>query len=326
MASLQPSGGSLLESHQGTERKRPESAEREDDSKGRRRKGLEGEQQEALEDKTGSPWPPETRPYELELCYWGMPGNNTNLNGRFDEFDEKWQKLLQDAYNEPHRHYHTLGHIKSMRDILAAYEPDINRSLFDDRFLANNMHILGLAIWFHDVVYDASKRAPGYNEVESAVKFYDYAMELAFKSPNIVIGVLHLILATITHAMPTFPSSVRVYDDNKKVQTIIEMVSIRGLHPKEILIQLFLDLDVSILGAPVEEYNTYAKQIRKEYSSFSWEEYRKGRMEVMTAFLQRERIFLTDHFHATYEQQARSNIQRELNSLQNGDENVYPCI
>jgi predicted metal-dependent HD superfamily phosphohydrolase len=90
--------------------------------------------------------------------------------------------------------------------------------------------------------------------------------------------------------------------------------------------ELFLDLDISILGAPEEKYNAYAKQIRKEYSSYSWEEYCRGRTKVMTSFLQRDRIFLTDHFHATYEEQARNNIQRELNSLQNGDEDVYPGI
>lgn len=325
MASLQEPEESLLESDKATERKRPESAEREDDSK---RQSREEEEQEALEDKSYSPWPPEIRPYELRPWCWDMPENNTDHNARFDNFDKKWRKILQDAYNEPHRHYHTLGHIQSMRDILADNQRDINRPLFDDLLTAENMHIMGLAIWFHDLVYDPTKTTPGYNEIESAVKFYDYAMEFAFEHPlwDIMIGVLHLILATITHTMPTFPSSVRAYDDNKKVQIIIEMVSIRGLRPRKILIQLFLDLDVSILAAPDEDYNTYAKQIRKEYSSFSWEEYRKGRMEVMTAFLQRERIFLTDHFNATYEQQARSNIQRELKSLQNGDENVYPCI
>jgi len=125
---------------------------------------------------------------------------------------------------------------------------------------------------------------------------------------------------------PIFPSSVSAYTQNPKVQKLIKTVSAKDLRPKENLIALFLDLDISILGAEEDKYNTYAKQIRQEYSSYSWDAYCKGRSKVMTSFLQRERIFFTTHFREKYEQHARRNIQRELNSLQNGDEKVYPGI
>jgi len=147
------------------------------------------------------------------------------------------------------------------------------------------------------------------------------------KDSDISLKVQYLILCTLTHEMqPIFPSSVSAYTQNPKVQKLIKTVSAKDLRPKENLIALFLDLDISILGAEEDKYNTYAKQIRQEYSSYSWDAYCKGRSKVMTSFLQRERIFFTTHFREKYEQHARRNIQRELNSLQNGDEKVYPGI
>lgn len=79
----------------------------------------------------------------------------------------KWINILEAAYNEPHRHYHTLGHIKSMFEQLSAIQPE---SLFS----ACEIQILHMAIWFHDIVYDTSSTV-GTNEYRSALKFGEYA-------------------------------------------------------------------------------------------------------------------------------------------------------
>src|SRR5688500_18583836 len=43
----------------------------------------------------------------------------------------------------------------------------------------------------------------------------------------------------------------------------------------------FTDADLSILGAPEDEYGEYAEKIRREYSIFSEKEYRIGRKKVL---------------------------------------------
>ena len=61
---------------------------------------------------------------------------------------------LAARYAEPHRHYHTLDHIRAVLEIV-------------DRIgaTARNPAALELAVWFHDVVYDTHA---GDNEEQSA--------------------------------------------------------------------------------------------------------------------------------------------------------------
>jgi len=61
---------------------------------------------------------------------------------------------LADAYGEPHRHYHTVTHIKAMLDGAAAVH-----AAFNDPDVAE------LAILFHDLVYDPARND---NEAQSA--------------------------------------------------------------------------------------------------------------------------------------------------------------
>lgn len=79
---------------------------------------------------------------------------------------------------------------------------------------------------------------------------------------------------------------------------------------------VFLDLDLSILGASEDDYDGYAKQIGEEYSCYSVEGYRNGRIKVMKGLLNRKRLYFTDYFHMKYEVRARENIEREIKSLE----------
>lgn len=86
------------------------------------------------------------------------------------ELRAKWIFILEVAYNEPQRHYHTLSHIRSMFERLN----EIRRST---PFSAQELQILQLSIWFHDVVYETTSEA-GSNEYLSALKFGDYARDI----------------------------------------------------------------------------------------------------------------------------------------------------
>lgn len=76
-------------------------------------------------------------------------------------------------------------------------------------------------------------------------------------------------------------------------------------------IDLFLDADMSILGMPWPQYDAYRKAVRKEYLAFGNDEYRSGRM----AFLESFSGFITEEFNAKYLEQAKYNINRELNEF-----------
>jgi predicted metal-dependent HD superfamily phosphohydrolase len=78
---------------------------------------------------------------------------------------------------------------------------------------------------------------------------------------------------------------------------------------------LFTDADLSILGHPWPLYVAYYKQVRREYSIYPDLVYNPGRKKVLNHFLQMERIFKTEPFHSRYEQQARKNLQHELDTL-----------
>ena len=104
--------------------------------------------------------------------------------------------------------------------------------------------------------------------------------------------------------------------ENWRVQRLFqEHVSVPRLLEKTSLRELFLDFDLGILGTSQAEYDTYAEKIRKEYSHYTEDEYCRGRIAVLQRFLNRERLYFTDHFYEKYEGMARGNIDGEINSL-----------
>jgi predicted metal-dependent HD superfamily phosphohydrolase len=76
--------------------------------------------------------------------------------------------------------------------------------------------------------------------------------------------------------------------------------------------ELLCDADLAILGDSREKYLEYADNIRREYSVYPDEEYRKKREHVLRGFLDMKRIYKTDHFYTLREIKARQNIEYEL--------------
>ncbi|MDB5813821.1 MAG: hypothetical protein JWN23_938 [Rhodocyclales bacterium] len=78
---------------------------------------------------------------------------------------------------------------------------------------------------------------------------------------------------------------------------------------------LFLDLDLSILGARPSIYNVYAKAIREEFDWVTDADYRAGRSRVLTRFLAQSRLFRTDYYTGQLDIIACDNMQREQIAL-----------
>jgi predicted metal-dependent HD superfamily phosphohydrolase len=82
--------------------------------------------------------------------------------------------------------------------------------------------------------------------------------------------------------------------------------------------QYFADADIAVLGKSSERYNIYVSDIRKEYAYVGDTLYRPKRAAVMQGFLDRPRIYWTDHFADLYEVQARANLKQEIALLTKG--------
>ncbi len=150
--------------------------------------------------------------------------------------------------------------------------------------LVADPHRMAMAIWFHDAVYDPDRTD---NETESAALAHKNLKHLGEKDA-FIDDVAAMILATIKHQLPEKASS-----DMK----------------------LFLDFDLSILGAAPDIYAAYAAAIRAEYRFVPDDVYRTGRRAVLEKFQNREKLYFTEYGAALWETQARTNLQNEIASL-----------
>lgn len=176
-----------------------------------------------------------------------------------------WHEL-ETAYSSPGRHYHTLRHIEQMLTAL----DEVKEACTDPEAIR-------LAIFYHDIVYNAQRKD---NEARSAVIARKRLAMLGFKRIGKVVA---LILATQKHEK----SEDR--DTN-----------------------YLLDIDLNILGAAWPQYLDYAQQVREEYIIYPDELYKPGRVQVLRHFLSAARIFKTDYFYNKLEARARGNLQKEI--------------
>lgn len=139
------------------------------------------------------------------------------------------------------------------------------------------------AIWFHDVIYEPKKSD---NEIESAKLAVKLLRELGLNQQTIS-KIEQMILATQKH------SAEDIDADGK----------------------IFLDLDLSILGATPDIYQQYSQAIREEYSYVLEILYRQGRKQVLENFLKREVIYFSENLRERFENQARVNLANEIKEL-----------
>jgi predicted metal-dependent HD superfamily phosphohydrolase len=197
----------------------------------------------------------------LTLC----PPYGYGLNGRHLAMN---REELVAAYTAPGRHYHNLAHIEDCLGALARV----------DNLSALEREILSEAIWWHDVVYDATRSD---NEELSA--------RLAEQ-----------------HVRP---------DLRQEVGRLIRLTKTHDVQPDDRLGAILISIDLSILGAEPARYDAYAAAIRQEFIHVPDRDYRAGRAHVLGRFAARPVIFPDAVFAAKYDRPARENLARELASL-----------
>ena len=186
-----------------------------------------------------------------------------------------WQDIAA-RYNEPQRAYHTLKHIQQLFEQFDQIKDNLHQP-----------HIIALALYYHDVIYD-SRRSD--NELKSA----EYAIEVLknYLSAEQCQHIYTLIMMTATHQLDKLTDEDKISDA-----------------------AYLLDMDLSVLGGSWSEYQQYAQAVRQEYAHVTKVDYHVGRITVLQKLLTHTTLYLTDYYHSRLEEQARDNIKREISFL-----------
>ncbi|HVD99761.1 MAG TPA: hypothetical protein VNB90_16245 [Cytophagaceae bacterium] len=163
-----------------------------------------------------------------------------------------------------------------------AHLGDLLYRLREIKGMIQEWDVILFSIYYHDVVYNILKND---NEEKSA-QLANTRLNAIGVPGNLVQLCLQQILATKNHSPETDP------DTNH-----------------------FTDADLSILGQDWPRYSAYAANVRKEYAYYPDEQYNPGRKKVLEHFLQMKNIYKTDFFFQKFENNARKNLQRELEIL-----------
>jgi predicted metal-dependent HD superfamily phosphohydrolase len=186
---------------------------------------------------------------------------------------EECYDRLYFEYSAWSRHYHNLSHIYSLLKLSELYSSELKNPILVD-----------LAIWFHDAVYDSSKKD---NELQSSILFEELMQQ--FLSIADLEQVKSLIMSTSGHLL---------------------------LMPEDNDHKFFLDFDLAILSSDNANYRAYADAIREEYKSlFSFFVYNGGRKKVLKSFLDRKSLYFSATFKEKYEASARRNLEWEILGL-----------
>jgi predicted metal-dependent HD superfamily phosphohydrolase len=130
-------------------------------------------------------------------------------------------------------------------------------------------------LWFHDLVYQPLSHD---NELKSAELAAQFLRANAAPS-ELVERVYRLVMVTRHAEAPQSRDEA-----------------------------LLLDIDLAILGAEVDEYAAYEAGIRKEYQMIPSFVYRRKRADILSGFMKREQIYLTEPLRLRFEQRARVNL------------------
>ncbi|HLC56044.1 MAG TPA: hypothetical protein VJJ23_02295 [Candidatus Nanoarchaeia archaeon] len=150
------------------------------------------------------------------------------------------------------------------------------------RNLIPNVNKVEGAWWFHDSIYYPGKED---NEEKSAEEAYEF-----FKH----IG--------LTNEFSKESSSLILLTDHHEI-------------PGNLDGKFLTDIDLSIFGRPIEEFDDYERRIRMEHENVPIEIFKQKRKDILQRFLDRESIYLTDYFRKKYEDNAKRNLQRSIDKL-----------
>jgi len=184
---------------------------------------------------------------------------------------------LKVRYGEPQRHYHTWDHIGALK------------RHYDDLAVHWRRPVPVLwALYWHDAIYDPT--ASDNEELSAQLLEAEGSSVLA---EDDLAFAAQIIRATAKHEIPAGLDDADESD-----------------------LSLFLDTDLSILGAPEPVFDQYEADVRAEYAFVPDEAFRAGRLRILKSFADRETIYFTKVGQKRWDQQARANLARSIARLQ----------
>jgi predicted metal-dependent HD superfamily phosphohydrolase len=145
---------------------------------------------------------------------------------------------------------------------------------------------MAFSVFYHDIIYNVLRKDNEPRSAQIAVK----RLQVLSVPPEKMEQVQLYIEATQSHA-----------------------ITVAVTNPADL--QLFLDFDMSILGADWAVYEAYTHQVRREYRIYPDKMYYPGRKQFLQHCLQGEHIFQTPVFRDRYEARARENMAQELEAI-----------
>lgn len=181
------------------------------------------------------------------------------------------------AYSAADRHYHDISHIDAMLQLSRTHRADLRDAV-----------VVDLAIFYHDVIYDAARRD---NEEASAARARTGLGVLGVPGP--VIETVARYVEATKHMAPG-PVEAAGWDTD---------------------LDHLLDFDLSILAADDAAYDAYAAAIRREYMIYADDAYRAGRAKVLSKLMALPTLYRVPVLKAAWEPRAKANLARELGAL-----------
>lgn len=197
------------------------------------------------------------------------------------------QIVVMECYNQEFRKYHNVEHIERMCSVAPK----------------DFMGIEGVleAIIFHDIVKLNYQAPQGLEEALSIAEYVSYSMNnIGFHKSPFAQGP---------------DGNFRALDRERFVIEAINATAYHLIDQSNLSLgtKLLLDLDLFSLALPEEEYDRINQSIKEEYLQFCSEaKWLRGRAIFLTKMLERNRIY---YLQIEWEENARRNLQRELNSL-----------
>ena len=183
---------------------------------------------------------------------------------------------IRELHSGPDRGYHGWSHPLA----LLRWHKEVSDQLHDSLAVY-------CAILLHDAIYEPRAND---NESRSAALAKDL---LSGVVPNAtLVRTLRMIEATAKHMVP----------ENLPDDDIPDMA-------------MFLDMDLSILGAAPEVFDTYEAGVRHEYREVPDADFRQGRSRILQSFLERDWLYFSPWGRARFEAKARENIKRSIADL-----------
>jgi len=249
---------------------------------------------------------------------------------------DSWYQQIKSFYsNESERKYHTIWHLVEMFGYLDILFPIKTIGSYHKKDHEVSVAILTMSIFFHDAIYNPKSST---NEEDSAILYTQFRKEMEESylessesstpitmeqscsslnfssnsiSPHDIIS--NFIIETKSHSIPSKPN--KIYDE----ETLT-------------LLQIFMDMDLSVLAKTPKAYDNYAYLIRQEYRFVERSIYCSKRVEILQDFLTHPSIFHSNAMttiqcssqdddatnFCSLEERSRMNLKREIECLQNG--------